>query len=576
MSLTRCTESITVDGTFVVESNTYIETKRIHVSAQGSVQIGTEQAPVSNVTIYLNHDSCESYVSSGSETWDYTADACLDKGQIKVEGNWHSHGVPRTAWTLLVDDCVNTGASTTDGHDCPDVLDGGTLPHQNFDGCGCADLKVDECDGWEAGDRVVVAYNLQRIPGPGTPRETKEHTVLSVTQHTDTGTCTVTLTAPTDVPHIGDNAYKTFANTLGDTIKLQAEVMNLERSIHITGPMHWRQPDEATGGQGIVTKAIGSGEVVMKWHRMSNCGRVLLDQYCHHFHHRHQAGGEITGAVVERSVSKGITVHGTSNTMLHANVIWNHRGAGIYYEVSITTLTQSLTQSLTLLSTKHNFQLDNVGGFLWPNGLQLHEFVVGHGVVMLVLTVPPCALCKEVPLRPTLLQIVAVTEVVYGLGKLVANGPLGVVRLAILVLYILLPRHPRLKGCLQVLTNVLLRRVHSQATEALRVVDTLHHGVKRNAQAVHGIAVVLAALGLALLTLQVPPIACPPLLRALVPLLAYAALGTVIVLAFAIFVLFSGLETSNACLPFLSLAMLQVLIAMLFTSLDKDWCLSLH
>jgi hypothetical protein len=332
MSLTRCTESITVDGTFVVESNTYIETKRIHVSAQGSVQIGTEQAPVSNVTIYLNHDSCESYVSSGSETWDYTADACLDKGQIKVEGNWHSHGVPRTAWTLLVDDCVNTGASTTDGHDCPDVLDGGTLPHQNFDGCGCADLKVDECDGWEAGDRVVVAYNLQRIPGPGTPRETKEHTVLSVTQHTDTGTCTVTLTAPTDVPHIGDNAYKTFANTLGDTIKLQAEVMNLERSIHITGPMHWRQPDEATGGQGIVTKAIGSGEVVMKWHRMSNCGRVLLDQYCHHFHHRHQAGGEITGAVVERSVSKGITVHGTSNTMLHANVIWNHRGAGIYYE----------------------------------------------------------------------------------------------------------------------------------------------------------------------------------------------------------------------------------------------------
>ena len=469
--LTRCTKSITVDGTFIVESNTYIETETIYVTAHGSVQIGTEASPVSNVTIYLNHTNCESMVTDtdreGGSYENYGLSSCLERGQIKVEGSWKSYGTPRTAWTLLIEDCVNTGESTVDSHDCPDVLDGNTLPHKNFNGCGCSNLKVDECDGWEAGDRVVVAYNLQRIPGGGTPRETKEHTIASITRHAGVGyeNCTVHLTAPTDVPHIGDNAYKTFANTLGNTVKLQAEVMNLERSIHITGPMHWRQSDEATGGQGIVTRAEGSGEIVMKWHRMSNCGRVLKGHYCHHFHHRHQAGGEVTGAVIERSVSKGITVHGTSNTMLHSNVIWNHRGAGIYYEVSITTL----TQSLTLLSTKHNFQLDNVGGFLWPNGFQLHEFVVGHGVVMLVLTVPPCALCKEVPLRPTLLQIVAVTEVVDGLGKLVANGPLV-----------------------------------------------------------------------------------------------------------AIFVLFSGLETSNACLPFLSLAMLQVLIAMLFTSLDKDWCLSLH
>jgi len=341
-ALTRCTESITVDGTFVVQSNTYIETKRIHVTPTGSVQVGTEQAPVSNVTIYLNHDDCESYISS-REAWDYTADACLDNGEILVEGNWHSHGVPRTAWTLLMSDCVNTGASTVDGHDCPDILDGSTLPHQNFEGCGCSQIHVDDCDGWEAGDRLVIAYNLQRIPGPGTPRETKEHTISSITNHSGPGyeECTITLTAPTDVPHIGNNAYKTFENTLGDTIKLQAEVMNMERSIHITGPMHWRQPDESTGGQGIVTKAVGSGEVAMKWHRMTNCGRVLIGQYCHHFHHRHQAGGEITGAVIERSVSKGITVHGTSNTLLHSNVIWNHRGAGIYYEVSITTLTHS-------------------------------------------------------------------------------------------------------------------------------------------------------------------------------------------------------------------------------------------
>jgi len=352
-SLTRCTKSITVDGTLIVQSNAYIETETIYVTPRGSVQIGTEASPVSNVTIYLNHEDCETMVTDrelnqgayGSDLYD-----CLEKGQIKVEGSWHSYGVPKTAWTLLMSDCVNTGESTLEDHDCPDILDGSTLPHQNFRGCGCSQIHVEECKGWQEGDRIVIAYNLQRIPGGGTPRETKAHTISSITNHTGTdyAGCMVTLTAPTDVPHIGNNAYKTFENTLGDTITLRAEVMHMERSLHITGPMHWRQPDESTGGQGIATRAEGSGEVVMKWHRMTNCGRVLLGHYCHHFHHRHQAGGELTGAVIERSVSKGITIHGTSHVLVRSNNIWNHRGVGVYLEASITTLTQSRIQSPTL------------------------------------------------------------------------------------------------------------------------------------------------------------------------------------------------------------------------------------
>lgn len=97
---------------------------------------------------------------------------------------------------------------------------------------------------------------------------------------------------------------------------------------------------------------------------MENCGRKLLGQYCHHLHHRHEHGGTFIGVALQHSVSKGFTIHGTSNALIQSATILNHRGSGIYLEVSITIL----TQSLTLLSTKHGFQLDNVCGFLWPNG----------------------------------------------------------------------------------------------------------------------------------------------------------------------------------------------------------------
>lgn len=333
-SLVRCNESITVDGTLVVENDTYIATRRIHVTPHGSVQIGTRESPASNVTIYLDHDDCEGLLYEGNrDSWDATANACLDEGEIRVEGVWQSHGVPRTAWTLLTADCVNTGPSTHDGHACPPVLHSGTIG-ADWRGCGCDQLQVEECHGWAPGDRVVVAHNLHRTPADGATPESTVHTIATVAAGGGAnGSCLVELVTPTYLPRIGDNPHKTFNNTLGDTIKLRAEVMHLERTIHITGPMHPRNAsDPGFGGQGIVTRAGGSGEVVMSWHRMSNCGRVLLGKYCHHFHHRHEAGGEITGAVIERSVSKGVTIHGTSNVLVRSTNIWNHRGAGIYLE----------------------------------------------------------------------------------------------------------------------------------------------------------------------------------------------------------------------------------------------------
>ena len=68
------------------------------------------------------------------------------------------------------------------------------------------------------------------------------------------------------------------------------------------------------------------GFMDMRWHKMENCGRLLLGAYCHHFHLLGAVGGHIEGTVTTNSIGKAITVHGTSGTMVRDNVVWNHRG----------------------------------------------------------------------------------------------------------------------------------------------------------------------------------------------------------------------------------------------------------
>ena len=75
--------------------------------------------------------------------------------------------------------------------------------------------------------------------------------------------------------------------------------------------------------------------MTMKWHAMERCGRLLLGSYCHHFHMVSTGGGTVEGSVVTESVNKVITIHGTANTVVRDNVIFQHRGAFVYYEVRV-------------------------------------------------------------------------------------------------------------------------------------------------------------------------------------------------------------------------------------------------
>jgi len=164
----------------------------------------------------------------------------------------------------------------------------------------------------------------------GSPRRR----IATLAPGTEGRDCTIGLDSPLAELHSGAPIGATERDSL-----VRAEVMHFARSIVITGPMHWRNGgtggDSASspnGGQGIITRAVDDGAVVMHWHHMNNCGRVLLGSYCHHLHHRGQSGGEFKGVSVLNSVSKAFTVHGTSRARVEAATVYNHRGAPIYLE----------------------------------------------------------------------------------------------------------------------------------------------------------------------------------------------------------------------------------------------------
>lgn len=314
-TLTECT-TITVEGTLHVHNESYIRTNRILVASGGSFVIGTESDPVDNVTIYLHHDDCDHLVDQNRLQWftDATADACLQNGEIEILGSWESHGVPVTAWTLLTADCAS-----------------------------CSTIQVEECRGWKEGDTIVIAPNF----GWGTGKDrayAPTRTIASVTTNADS--CSIGLNASLETTHFGPSL--SIANASGSLITMPAEVMHFDRSILITGPTHARTRYTACtscdasqgvyGFQGITTMARAGASVSMKWHQMTNCGRVLLGAYCHHLHLQGTSGGTFVGIATMYSVNKVWSIHGTSGSVIQDSVVFHHRGAIVYYEVRLCLL----------------------------------------------------------------------------------------------------------------------------------------------------------------------------------------------------------------------------------------------
>merc|ERR1719215_2274580 len=92
-------------------------------------------------------------------------------------------------------------------------------------------------------------------------------------------------------------------------VEMAAEVVNLERSVLITGEPNW----DTESKQGLHTGITGTGHIDVRYARVENCGqRPIRGKYCLHMHLMHQCPKcVIQGNSVVNSTQVGITVHGT-------------------------------------------------------------------------------------------------------------------------------------------------------------------------------------------------------------------------------------------------------------------------
>ena len=282
--------TIMINGILRIQSNTYLSADRIEVATTGQLLVGTASNPVSDVTIYLKHEMAG-------------ADRATEDGQLMSYGITTMYGTPKTSWTLLNEDCDK-----------------------------CTVLSVEECAGWVVGDQLAIAptgngaTSFTELIQSADNFKSEERTISAVSESSNG--CTITLNTALSYHHRGQ--------WLDGLVPTQSEVLNLDRSILITGPdVHWYdESDPIQGFQGIVTRQEGeSGLMHIENVRVEKCGRVKLAEYCLHLHYVGDCPDCIfRGNVVTQSNNKALTVHGTHHSLVDNNVVYDHRGAFLYIE----------------------------------------------------------------------------------------------------------------------------------------------------------------------------------------------------------------------------------------------------
>ncbi len=193
--------SMVVEGTLRIESGTYLAADRIEVASTGSLIVGTASSPASDVTIFLQHAAGQKNVDT-------------PYGKLLSYGVTSMLGAAKTSWTLLNEDCD-----------------------------GCSVLSVDECSGWSVGDRLAVTTTGNGATSFGAVIESADNFKSEQRSIVSLNGCRVTLDAALSYHHRG--------RWLDGVVPTQSEVLNLDRSILITGPgpFWYDDADSAEGFQ---------------------------------------------------------------------------------------------------------------------------------------------------------------------------------------------------------------------------------------------------------------------------------------------------------------------------------------
>ncbi|CAE7289499.1 PKHD1L1 [Symbiodinium sp. CCMP2592] len=259
------------------------------VEGKGILEIGTESQPMSNLaTINLTDAQASPHPTLGSRFL-----AGQDKAQI------HMHGRPLGTWTLLARD-VAKGESEIELKEDPRAL------------------------SWRIGDVIGIATTNRGRTQP-----------YKIVELGLAGSKTVKIDPPAAADYWGGwrpihHASGRSSADFNKSFELAAEVVNLQRSVVITGPPNWDTAD----WKGLHTLMTGHGFMDARYIRVENCGQPPHQgRYCLHFHLMHRCPRCVLhGNAVVNSTQVGITVHGTHQARVSSNILWNTMSAGVYVE----------------------------------------------------------------------------------------------------------------------------------------------------------------------------------------------------------------------------------------------------
>ena len=164
--------------------------------------------------------------------------------------------------------------------------------------------------GWRAGDHIAVAPTTS-YPKDGDRSRAEVFTVEGVAGST------LSLDAPVAAARGGFPERR-----------VQAEVLNLQRAVTITGDDF----DSARHGLHVVAHSLAEAQVA--YARVEKCGQLgVAGKYCLHFHQARACPSCLfLGNAIENSSQRGIIVHGTHRSRVEANVLYDIKGSGIYIE----------------------------------------------------------------------------------------------------------------------------------------------------------------------------------------------------------------------------------------------------
>jgi len=199
--------------------------------------------------------------------------------------------------------------------------------------------------GWQVGDRIGLATTSRG-----------DSTVHRITQISGKQ---LTVAEPARDEHWG--GYREIGEFGAQRrFELAAEVVNLERSVLITGD----HQDIQSTGEGLHTiQANGPGYMDMRYARVEFCGqRPVMGRYCLHFHLLKKCPRCVfQGNAVVDGEHIGITVHGTHDAVVDQNVVWDAKANGLYIEDG-NELRNTLNQNVMICSILNKCKVNWVSG----------------------------------------------------------------------------------------------------------------------------------------------------------------------------------------------------------------------